>query len=262
MTIKTLVGSSLLAFFLCVGNALAIPLHQSGCETPMEAELQICWDATGDRGDVFGPFPEMHLFPIAWEREGNTQVLADYSRTIFRQLLPSDLTENLTQEWEPATNLNDAIVQARRNRWSYALWISPRLLRASSAASPGVLDWDVYVIRAGRLLRTLRIRVESAPKRPNRSIASGTAMATALTAVGALFASPFGSVAAVAGTMATAPAGPPEAGRSLELMTELAVRQITVVMRHSMEGLKSDALGSSSTVQKVGGWLEQVFTPK
>ncbi len=263
MTIKNIVGSSLLAGLLFVSTAWATPLHRHGCENPLtESELQVCWDVVGDPGEVFSPFPEMFFMPIAMDQGGEPQLLADYTRSVFRQLLPSGMADNLYQEWAPVTNLEDMLLQARLRRLTYVLWIAPRVLRASSASSPGIVDWDIYVIRSAKLLRTLRIRVESHPKRNDKSVESGTAVATLLTATGAVLTNPFASAAAVTGAVATARSGPPEAGRSLELMTELAVRQLTVLFQFPVENLQSEMLTKPKPVKKIQGWVDKVFAHK
>lgn len=260
MSIKILVGSSLLAVLLFVGNALAAPLHRDGCETPLGAKTTLCWNAIGEAGDEYGPFPEVHLLPISWDLHGDVQILADYSRNVYRQLLPSGLTHNLIQEWTPVTHLEDAITNSRLQGWSMVLWISPRVLRVSSATSSGLVDWDVYAIRSGRLLRTLRIRVESKPIQANHGVKSGTAVATILAAASIFGTNPISSAAAVAGTIATAPGRPPEAGQSLELMTKLAARQIPSLFQFPMEELGTSAQLSPSTMQGVTGWFKQVLS--
>lgn len=265
MTVKSLIGSSPMAVFLAgilfVSNALATPLHRNGCETPLESDMQVCWNAIGEAGEIFGPFPEMHLLPISWDRQGDYQVLAEYSRSVYRQLLPSGLAENLLQEWTPVTHLEEAISQSRLRGWPLTLWISPKTLRLSSAASPGVVDWDVYAIQSGKLLRTLRIRVESHPKRGSHALKSGTFIATLLTASGAVAGNPIGSIATVAGAVATAPGHPPKAGRSLERMTELAVQQIPALFQFPMEGIPSHP-PTSQSVRKITGWFDGLFSSR
>lgn len=262
MITKRLVGSAFLAGLLFVGHASAAPLHRGACEKALGAELQVCWDAVGEEGEEFGPFLELHMMPISWDHQGDAQLLADYTRSVFRQLLPSGLSKNLIQEWTPATNLEGAIKQIHRYQWPYTLWISPRMLRAGSAMSSGVVDWDAYIMKSNRLLRTLRIRVESHPKRADKSIESGTAVGALLTATGAVGGYPLASTAAVAAAMATAQKRAPEAGRSLELMTELAVRQIILLFQYPMEELRSTPSAEKNSVQKVTNWIDTIFSPQ
>ncbi|MEO5349221.1 MAG: hypothetical protein H7836_06220 [Magnetococcus sp. YQC-3] len=250
----------LLAGLLQVGNAQATSLHRSGCEKPME-DTQVCWDAIGDAGEDPAPFSEVHLLPIAWSRQGDVQLLADYSHTVFRQFLPSGFADNLIQEWTPATHLEEAINLARLHQWGLTLWISPRILRESSANSPGIVDWDVYLIKHSKLLRTFRVRVESRPTRASKNVEIGTATGALLVASGAALTHPFSAAATVAGAAAMSPSHPPEAGRSLELMTEFAVRQILTSFKYPMEQL-ANTPQPSPTSKRLTGWAEQVFSPK
>ncbi|MEO5363153.1 MAG: hypothetical protein H7838_05965 [Magnetococcus sp. DMHC-8] len=242
------------------GNAWAGSLHHNDCENPVE-DVQVCWDAIGDAGEEFAPFPDVHLLPIAWQRQGTPQLLTDYSRAVFRQLLPSGFADNLTQEWHAAANLEEAMSLARLHQWALTLWISPRVLRESSSVSPGLVDWDIYLIKHNKLLRTLRVRVESRPTRAGKGVETGTTVGALLLATGAVTAAPIGSAATVAGTVAMSPSHPPEAGRSLELMTEFAVRQVLTSFKYPMEQLRS---GSTPTpaAQKASGWVNQLFSPK
>ncbi|MBF0462740.1 MAG: hypothetical protein HQL87_15275 [Magnetococcales bacterium] len=255
-----MVMAVLLAGLWCSGNALATSIHHNGCDNPVE-DVQVCWDAVGDAGEEFAPFSEVHLLPIAWDRQGDQQLLADYSRAVFRQFLPSGFADNLVQEWVVATHLEEAFAVARLHQWALTLWISPRILRESSATGSGIVDWDVYLIKHGKLLRTLRVRAEARATRASQGPVTGTAMGAALVATGAAVAAPFSSAAAVAGTVAISGGHPPEAGRPMELMTEFVVRQILTSFKEPMEQLESTK-PPSPVMQKASGWVEQVFSPK
>lgn len=257
VTIKLLFCSSFLAAFISVGAALAAPIHSHGCDTAPEVGLTVCWDAIGGSGEGYAPFAEIYLLPVSQEVRGEVQILEDYTRRIYRQLLPVGMTDNLILQWTPVTHLDEAMTQARRNRWTMVLWIRPRVLRLSSAASPGLLDWDVYAIQSGRLLRTFRIRVESAPRRTDTSKETGVVVASLLAAAGAFSSSPLGATSAVVGSMATAPAHPPEAGHSLTLMTELATRQIPSLFQFSMESIQAY---TPPPTGKITDWIDQAVS--
>ncbi len=235
-------------------------MHQSGCENPTE-DVQVCWDAIGDAGEEFAPFSDVHLLPIAMDRQGDPQLLADYSRSVFRQFLPSGFADTLTQEWYPATHLEEALSLARLHQWALTLWISPRVLRESSPTSTGIVDWDLYLIKHNKLLRTLRVRVESRPTRTSTGVETGTTVGALLLATGAVLTHPITSAGAVAGTVAMSSSHPPEAGRSMELMTEFAVRQVLTTFKSPMEGLESTPQ-PSPIMQKASGWADQFFSPK
>ena len=260
MSIKKLIISSLIAGLLCVSSALAAPLHSNGCKT--QADMQLCWNTIGEAGDEYGPFPEVFLLPIAWERYGDTQILADYSRSIYRQLLPSGLTDNLIMEWTPVTSLEEAMTQARLQKWSMVIWIAPQTMRESSPASPGLVDWEVFALRSGRLLRTMRIRVESKPRRPSTRLETGGTMAALLTAAGVFSSNPIASTTTVVGSIATAPGHPPEAGQSLAMMTELAARQIPTLFQFPMEELNRVGKPPSQlSLKGVKGLIDRAISP-
>ncbi|MBF0401996.1 MAG: hypothetical protein HQL90_14685 [Magnetococcales bacterium] len=267
MTIKSKPGTTLFAVITLLwaglwlpGPAAATALHHSGCDNPT-ADTQVCWDALGEAGEEYAPFPEVHLLPIAWNRQGDAQLLADYSRTVFRQLLPSGLSDNLVQEWFTATHLEEALSVARLHQWALTLWISPRMLRESSANSPGIVDWDIYLIKHNKLLRTLRVRVESKPTRTSTSPTTVAGVGALLAASGSLTAHPIASAGTLIGTAAMSSSHPPEAGRPLELMTEFAVRQILTSFKTPMEEMESSA-PADPTNEQASGWINQLFTPK
>ena len=242
------------------GSAWASSMHHNGCENP-EADVQVCWDVLGDAGEEFAPFADVHLLPIAWEREGEPQLLADYTRTVFRQLLPSGFADKLTQEWSPATHLEGAMAMARLHQWALTLWISPRVLRESSPTSAGIVDWDIYLIKHNKMLRTMRVRVEARPKQGSTRVTMGTGVGALLVASGAALTHPIASTATVVGAMAMAPLHPPEAGRPLELNTEFAVRQMLTAFKTPMERMKSTVPPSGIT-NTASQWLDQIFSPK
>lgn len=243
-----------------IGDAQAGSLHRHGCEQPVE-DTQVCWDAIGNAGEDPAPFSEVHLLPIALARQGDAKLLTDYSRTVFRQFLPSGFADTLVQEWTPATHLEEAIALTRLHQWGLTLWISPRILRESSANSPGIVDWDVYLIKHSKLLRTVRVRVESRPTRASKNVEVGTSVGAMLLAAGAATAHPFATAGTMAGAVAMSPSHPPEAGRSLELMTEFAVRQLLTSFKYPMEQLETQK-EASQTAKRFSGWSERFFTPK
>ncbi|MBF0126211.1 MAG: hypothetical protein HQM02_03270 [Magnetococcales bacterium] len=223
-----------------LGIAFAAPaqaaIHRKACETPFKG-VSVCWDVTGDEMLDVSPYAELHLLPIARQIAGQPEVLVDLSRTIFRQLLPGNLAERLIPEWTPAYYLEGALAISQKSSWPAVLWISPREMRAASATSSGLLDWDVYLIAKGRLLRTLRIRVESVPAQKSDGVQRAAVMGTALVATGAATGAVGGSIAAVAGAYAMGQSMAPEAGQPIELLSELATRQILFLFQQPIENL-------------------------
>ncbi|MBF0097451.1 MAG: hypothetical protein HQM04_08055 [Magnetococcales bacterium] len=242
------------------GNGMAAGIHHHGCENPV-ADVQVCWDAQGDSGEEYAPFSDVHLLPIAQFRQGETQLLPEYSRSIFRQLLPSGLADNLTQEWQPATSLEEAIAVARLHQWGLTLWISPRQLRESSPNASGIVDLDVYLIKHGKPLRTLRVRAESQPNVPGKGVEVGTSVGALLVATGAAFTNPIASASTVVGSVAMAPHHPPESGRPMELLSEYAIRQMLTTFKYPMEQLQTTPEAAKSK-QMATEWVDQFFAPK
>ncbi|MBF0424885.1 MAG: hypothetical protein HQL66_03585 [Magnetococcales bacterium] len=230
-----LLGSLLLLATLR-GEATAI--HRKGCEDPYEG-VRVCWEATGEAGSGVAPYPEVHLLALAQERAGEKEVLAEFSRKVFEQMLPGNFAEHLVLEWDSALYLDQVLQKVQGRGWPLVLWIAPRVIRNSSAASPGVVDWEVQLIdgKHGKLIRTMRVRVESHPKVYKRSKENGTAMATALLMAGKIISNPLQSGVAVATAMDVAPSAPPEAGQPLEVMMQLAARQVMFLSQYPVEEL-------------------------
>ncbi|MBF0589829.1 MAG: hypothetical protein HQL53_11950 [Magnetococcales bacterium] len=240
----------------------AAPTHRKGCEFPLEG-VQVCWEATGEAGDAYAPFPEIHFLPVSRDIAGREEVLASYTRQIYRQLLPSGLAHRLKMEWDPVYYLEQAVDRGwPTNDWPTILWVTPRVLKNSSIASPGVVDWDVYLIdgrkgHSGRLIRRLRVRVQSDPKVRKDDVETA-AIAAGLISVGASSAvmegieEAFGAVSIIGGAASLAQKAPPESGVSLELMTELAVRQMLFLLQYPVEEL-------DPVVPKPKGLIAQVL---
>lgn len=215
--------------------------------------------------DAYAPFPELHMLPISRMTNGEEEVLVDYSRAIYRQLLPGSLTERLVPEWRrPVFYLEEAQMSGREWGWPAHMWIAPRTLRNSSEMSSGLVDWDVYFFAQEKLIRTLRIRVES---KPSQTDDSKEIMAVAgATVLSSTTINPLAAVATVigAGTMATAK--PPEAGRSLDLMTELATRQVLFLAQFPINELNPPELPvpprTVTLSERISGWTDQILAPK
>ncbi|MBF0429458.1 MAG: hypothetical protein HQL94_11095 [Magnetococcales bacterium] len=257
---------------ICVVVGLAIApviaqasIHRKACETPYQG-VSVCWDAISEESlDLSEPLTKLHLLPIARQIAGQPEVLVDMSRMIFRQLLPGHLADQLIPEWTPVYHLDGAVTLSQRSGWPAVLWISPREIRNSSATSSGLLDLDVYLLSKGRLLHTLRIRVESRPDQKSDGVERAAVMGSALVATGSVVGAPIGSLAAVAGAYAMGQSSPPEAGKSLELMTELAVRQLLFLFQQPLENMptaKSETGGNPWSSNNVLETLKRPFAAK
>lgn len=264
MKIKTTILSGILAglFFSTTLTATAA-VHRKGCEFPLKG-VEVCWEATAGIGTDHAPFDELHLLPISRMIGGNEEVLVDYTRSIYRQMLPGSLAERLVPEWTPVYNLEEAMMSGQDWGWPAHMWISPRVMRNSSAMSPGLVDWDVYFFAKDKLVRTLRIRVES---KPNQSDNSKEIMA----ATGALLLSSANTTnlvasAAMLGAGSMAKANPPEAGFSLEIMTELATRQVMFLAQFPIEQLNRPGDPTPARevplAETINDWTSKVFAPK
>ncbi len=260
--------SCLLATTLLLGGALLTPaqaaIHRKACENPHKG-MTVCWDLTGDEMLDVAPYAELHLLPIARQIAGQPEVLVEQSRAIFRQLLPGNLAERLIPEWTPAYYLEGALAISQNSGWPAVLWISPRELRASSPTSSGVLDWEVYLLAKGRLLRTLRIRVESHPTVKHDGLERAAVMGALLLGSGGASSAPIGSAATVAGTYAMGQSGPPEANQSLDLMSELATRQILFLFQQPVENLPGPVTeqdGNPWSVNNVTKTITRPFAAK
>ncbi len=258
----------ILVGFLLTSTALAQPLHRKGCSFPME-RVEVCWEATGPQGGEYGPFPEVHMLPVAQERDGQAEVLRDYTRTIFRQLLPGNLAGELITEWAASLDLTETMQLAAYNGWPATLWIHPRRLRNSSSNGSGLVDLDIYIFKYKKLLRTLRIRVESKPDLGGDGFERGVAMGAFLAGSGAVGNIPgLASVGAVAGSAAMGSPGAPKAGYSLEMMTELAMRKLLYITQFSLEELPGIRLADNRPFSpervknSVSSWWTRAFTPK
>ena len=265
---NTLLAGLLLWGPLLAGDALAGSIHRKGCSFPME-RVEVCWEATGEEGGEYGPFPEVHLLPVAWERDGQPEVLQDYTRTIYRQILPGNLTDEIVAEWAPSLNLEETMRIVRRNDWPATLWIAPRRLHDSSSTSAGVVDWDVYFFKGTKPLRTMRIRVESKPDRDGDGFERALAVGAALGASGATGNIPaVATLASLGGAMAMGSPGAPAAGYSLEIMTELAVRQVMHLFQYALEELSPPPVRDDRPLspqrwqRKTSDWWARIMTPK
>ncbi|MEO5330317.1 MAG: hypothetical protein H7829_18990 [Magnetococcus sp. THC-1_WYH] len=247
--------------------AMASPVHRKGCEFPYPG-VEVCWEATAGMGTSYAPFDELHMLPIARKIAGQEEILESYTRDVFEQMLPGNLAEYLIPEWVPVYNLEQALAQSRESGWPAVMWISPRVLKNSSAASPGVVDWDVYIMARGQLVRTLRIRVSSDPIKRDDAVGKGLTMGTVMVASGATAAGGFfGAAAATAAVVGTANAKPPESGKPLELMTELATRQLLFLAQYPIEALNLPVAAlppkdTMPTVDRVHLWFKEAFAAK
>ncbi|MGN7610791.1 hypothetical protein ACQZV8_01770 [Magnetococcales bacterium HHB-1] len=238
-------------------TAQAVPSYRRGCEFPLE-KVQVCWEAKEHILGSDGPYNKVHFLPISREWANREEVFVDYTRKVYRQLATSGLADRVVQEWEPAYTLDQAINQVwSKQDWPAVLWIHPRIIRESGSITSGVIDWDIYLIsgspgkQRGQIVRSYRVRVESHPKtkKINTTQAlttAGLAMLTRETFAPNMSTSGFLSV--VAGGMMLSDPPPPEAGYPLELLTELAVRQLLFLTQYPVDELnpakpvKGDAL--------------------
>ncbi|MBF0159314.1 MAG: hypothetical protein HQL58_07290 [Magnetococcales bacterium] len=222
--------------------------HRRGCEFPMPG-VEVCWELTADERPLMLPLEQIHLLPVVRTiRFNQPEILVDYTRWIYRQLLSANLTEQLKQEWIPVEHLEGAIEVARRSGWPALIWINPRILRDSSPGTAGVVDWDIYLIEVNRDkggrgqpdVRTMRVRVTSHPQ--TKSGAADNALLTggALVATGMAKHNPALAVGAVAASAALASESPPVAGYPLELLTELAVRQVIYLSQFAITELPGE----------------------
>ncbi|MEO5348020.1 MAG: hypothetical protein H7834_16840 [Magnetococcus sp. YQC-9] len=241
-------------------------VHRKACETPYQG-VSVCWDALSEESvtELPVPYPKLHLLPIARQVAGQPEVLVDTSRAIFRQLLPGQLAEQLIPEWTPVYHLEGAIALSQSSGWPAVLWITPREMRNSSATSPGLLDWDAYLIAKGKLIRTVRIRVESKPDRKNDGVERAILSGSILTATGTMFHQPLTGLMALGGSYASGESKPPEAGQPLELLTELATRQLMFVFQQPMEylpGAPTETGGDSMSQENLSALAKRPFDPK
>ncbi|MBF0414435.1 MAG: hypothetical protein HQL79_01550 [Magnetococcales bacterium] len=253
--------------FGMVLSATANPVHRKGCEFPLSG-VEVCWEATASLGSSYAPYDELHILPIARKIAGNEEILESYSRDVFKQLMPGNLAEYLVPEWVPAFTLEQAMAMSREEKRPSVMWISPRVLKNSSAAGPGVVDWDVYILSRGQLVRTMRIRVASAPKEHDDAVEKGLTMGTVMAATGSFLSGGFlGAVAATTVEVGTANRKPPEAGKALELMTELATRQLMFLAQYPIEALNYPGApmppkDTTQPPERINNWLRDAFAAK
>ncbi|ABK46151.1 hypothetical protein Mmc1_3666 [Magnetococcus marinus MC-1] len=235
---KRLVGLPL-AMVLLLASGTAQAVYRKGCEVPLK-DVQVCWEASTNNDGKITPFPEVHLLPITQKQAGQDGVLVDYTRTIYRQILPGRIAERLVQEWQPAYHLEEAVMLAQDNDWPVTLWIEPRILRNSGTATSGLVDWDAYLLgEKGELLRRMRIRVDSEPHQRKHDAEMATGMSAALINTGMFVKNPALALTAISTSTSMAKSSPPEAGYSLELMTELATRQVLFLTQNALEDLSA-----------------------
>ncbi|MBF0455916.1 MAG: hypothetical protein HQL72_14005 [Magnetococcales bacterium] len=266
MKIKSTILSGLLAgLFFSSTLTAGVPVHRKGCEFPLKG-VQVCWEATASLEADHAPYEELHMLPISRKLGGSEEILVDYTRQIYRQLLPGSLAERLVPEWEPVFYLEEAVMSGQEWGWPAHMWISPRRMRNSSEMSPGLVDWDVYLFSEGKLARTLRIRVESNPKQGDnrKEIMATTSAALLASAKSGLSPIALAATVAGAGTMATAT--PPEAGFSLEVLTELATRQILFLAQFPIQDLNppnAPVEGRHVPIaERLSDWGDAIFSPK
>ncbi|HIJ82951.1 MAG: hypothetical protein HW380_2534 [Magnetococcales bacterium] len=255
--------SALMLGMIMAAVAMASPVHRKGCEFPYPG-VEVCWEATAGLGTSYAPFDELHMLPIARAIAGQEEILEKYTRDVFRQLLPGNLAEYLVPEWTPVYNLEQALKLSREGGWPAVVWISPRALKNSSTAGPGVVDWDVYFLARGQLVRNLRIRVSSKPLERDDMVEKGVTMGTLMASSGAVASGGLGGMAVV---MGTANAKPPEAGQPIELMTELATRQLLFLAQYPIEALNLPGQplpprDDEPAMDKVHGWFKKTFAAK
>lgn len=236
---------ALIPFLLWLGGVLLglTPLgahagpvvYREGCEYPFQG-VSVCFEVSALEASDHAPFKELHLLPVAMERDGEAALLTDYTRMIYRQLLSARLARRLIQEWTPVLHL-DQLVRDVDPTWPVTLWIDPRQLRNSSAASPGVVDWEIYFLRHdGELVRNLRIRVESAPEVTTATLEQAMLSAGFIyTTLGAGALATGEMLLIMGGSVLQAQESPPRAGLSLELLSQLALRQLIALMDRPIE---------------------------
>ncbi|MEO5377884.1 MAG: hypothetical protein H7832_08915 [Magnetococcus sp. DMHC-6] len=266
MTTKFLFHIFLLTFILLPPHSVwATTLYRQGCEFPMQG-VEVCWEATGEEDAPISPYPQVHLLPIAREMAGQEEILTDYTRAVYQQLLPGNFSEHLVWENRPAFYIEQAIKLAQYERWPILLWISPRTLRNSSAMSSGLVDLDVQLIKGGqgKLLRSMRIRVASKPQNKKWDVEAAAASGGLMILTGAALSSPLPAAAVVATSAANADTDPPVPGLSLDLLTQLAVRQIIFLSQYSMEDLQTPGSAnppppSQPLIERSKGWINRIF---
>ncbi|MBF0447730.1 MAG: hypothetical protein HQL67_05970 [Magnetococcales bacterium] len=262
MKIKSILASGLLAgLFFSSTLTAGIPVHKKGCEFPLDG-VELCWEATAGMGTDHAPYEELHLLPISRVLAGEEQVLVDYTRQIYRQLLPGSLAERLIPEWKPVYHLEQAMMSGQEWGWPAYMWISPRAMRNSSEMSPGLVDWDVYFFGDNQLVRTLRIRVEANPNQGDNGLETMTATGVALVASARSSLSPLVTAATVAAAGSMKTANPPEAGISLELMTELATRKILYLAQFPISDLAPEPAQKKTLTDRFNNWSDTIFAPK
>nr|CRH07585.1 conserved exported protein of unknown function [Candidatus Magnetococcus massalia] len=236
---KRFVGWSMAAAMMLLGSMQsAEAVYRKGCEFPLK-DVQVCWEAASSMDGGMTPFPELHLLPITQAQMGQSGILVDYTRSIYRQLMTAGLGERFVQQWEPAFHLEEAVQLVQENDWPVTLWISPRVLRNSSAANPGLVDLDAYLLgEGGVVMRRMRVRVDAKPHVRKYDSEMATAMSTAVSTTGLFTKNPVLALTGVATGAALAKEEAPEAGYSLELMTELAARQVIFISQNAVGDLQ------------------------
>lgn len=232
----------LLVLAILLGYAVpawAENIYRKGCENPLPT-VQLCWEAIAEEESMVSPYEEVHLLPIM-QAGPNPQPLVDLTRAVYRQLMPGDFSRQLIQEWEPQAHyLDEAMEISRRTGW-LVLWISPRAMRNGSSVTSGLVEWDAYLISPAKYRpeRTLRLRVEGKPK-PGKDNRTERGMVTylGLKTIGALTELTMPQTAVVVGAAAAqGDNNPPQQGQSMDILTELAVRQMIFLAQYDIAAI-------------------------
>ncbi|MBF0418297.1 MAG: hypothetical protein HQL86_08625, partial [Magnetococcales bacterium] len=162
-------------------------------------------------------------------------------------------------------HLEGALALSQSSGWPALLWIAPREMRNSSPTSSGLFDMDAYLIAKGKLIRTVRVRVESKPDRKHDGVERAALAGAVLTATGSLLSQPIGGLAGIGGAYAIGQSKPPEAGQPLELLSELAMRQLMFVFSQPMEYLPSaqtETGGDPTSRENLSNLIKRPFAAK
>lgn len=243
---RILLGATLLfglIFWVYPAEALDRNYYRQGCHDPI-SRTRLCWEVSTLTEDATAPLKELHILPISQERYPDREVLPDVTRAIYRQLRSANIAERMQIQWQAAVNLDEALNYSFRNGWRATLYIQPRTMRTSADATSGLVDFDAYLIdgQQAKVVRTMRVRLESPPRIPNPGLKNAAGTWAATQALEMVF-EPIHYVtraALIGGAAVGAQDKPPVPGKSLELMTELAVRHIIFMMANPVEEIQPD----------------------